>query len=405
MKKIFVLVGILAALFIKENSLFGQEVINNKYNSAITKEDAFLLTEFDETSIITELKQKGIPESEFNSIIRHKKLDYINAKKGIVEDKTTFFSFQETFSGPCDNAGFESGDFTNWMGATGMCDGMPLTPPTWTSGFVSTRHTITSGSGYDSYAINITSGLPEIPLVAPGSGTYSTCLGNSQIGAETEYLRYQYVVSPIDTSFIYKYAVVLENPAGHTQSEQPRFDIKVFDASSVLIYSDSIVPLAASGDTTYKPFNDSFGSIAGYYKKWTTDSLDLTSFIGTAVTIQFQTSDCTLTGHFGYAYIDCSCNPSNTDIFESIENNSFDIFPNPVSDDAIIRFHLMKDEVVNVSVINILGEKIATIDERNMIAGKNELHWNTEGISDGIYLIQLQVGGKTFTKKLIVTQK
>lgn len=405
MKKVLVLVGVCTILLSSTNTLLGQERVNSNYTNTLSKEDEVLLSGFNETAILFELKQKGIPESEFNSIIRHKKLDYINRKKGLVDENTIFFAPLNVFSGPCDNAGFESGNFTNWMGATGMCDFMPSIPPTWIPGFVTSRHTITSGGGFDPYAINITSGLPEIPLVAPGSGVYSTCLGNSQIGAETEYLRYQYIVSPVDTSFIYKYAVVLESPPGHTPAEQPRFDIKVFDASNVLIYSDSIVPLAALSDTSYKPFNDSFGFSVGYYKKWTTDTIDLTSFVGSTVTIQFQTSDCTLTGHFGYAYIDCSCNPSNTDISESLENNSFDILPNPVTDIATIRFTLLKNEMVKASIVDLLGNKIAIVDEKNMISGKNELQWNTEGISNGMYLIQLQIGERTFTKKLIVTQK
>lgn len=97
--------------------------------------------------------------------------------------------------------------------------------------------------------------------------------------------------------------------------------------------------------------------------------------------------------------------PATTGISEVLQNNTFDIFPNPVAADATIRFILMKDEMVNVSIVDLLGKKIATIDERNMIAGKNEFHWNTDGISNGMYLIQLHIGEKMFTKKLIIAQK
>ena len=65
----------------------------------------------------------------------------------------------------------------------------------------------------------------------------------------------------------------------------------------------------------------------------------------------------------------------------------------------------MKDEMVNVSIVDLLGKKTATVNQRNMIAGKNELQWNTEEVSDGMYLIQIQVGETKFTKKLIVSKK
>lgn len=308
MKKMnyFKLIGVIS--LISANTLFAQEVLHN----AVThnhEEEAALLVGFDEAAIIADLKAKGIKEIEFRSIIKHKKKEYINAKKGIQPDTDRFFSEQRKSLGPCDNAGFEDGTFLNWSGATGFCD---ILPTTWTTGFVGTRHTIVTGAGFDPLAINTVSGLPEIPLVAPGGLSFSARLGNDQIGAETEYLRYPITVTASNTSFTYQYAVVLENPTGHTAAEQPRFDITVFDASGAPVSGPcgvySVEGLAAASDTSFHPFNDPvFGGLQGYYKKWTTVSIDLTPYIGTTVTIQFQTSDCTLTGHFGYAYIDASC--------------------------------------------------------------------------------------------------
>ena len=96
---------------------------------------------------------------------------------------------------------------------------------------------------------------------------------------------------------------------------------------------------------------------------------------------------------------------ATTGIVEVLQNNTFNVFPNPANDAATIRFTLMKDEMVNVSIVDLLGKKTATVNQRNMIAGKNELQWNTEEVSDGMYLIQIQVGETKFTKKLIVSKK
>ena len=300
--KFFGIFSLLAA-----NTLFAQEVIHNHTINSSNQNNAELLVGFDEAAVIAELKEKGIRESEYTSIIRHRKQDYINKKLGIVEDKSIYFSEQKASMAVCDNAGFEFGDFTNWTGATGFNN----VPTVWTPGFVVNRHTVNTGATFDPIAINTITGLPEIPLVAPGGLSYSTRLGNSLIGAETEYLNYPIAVTAANTSFTYQYAVVLENPGSHTALEQPRFDITVFDAAGTPVSGPcgvySVEGIAASTDTTFKPFNDSFGALQGYYKKWTTVSIDLTPYIGTTVSIQFQTGDCTLTGHFGYAYIDASC--------------------------------------------------------------------------------------------------
>lgn len=312
MKKVNYLIIIGITSLLSANSLCAQEVLKAPKASTLSPQDEALLKGFDEAAIIAELKKNPkVPESEYSAIIRHKKIDYLNEKKGLFVEasQTPYFSVQKTPVGPCDNAGFEDGTFTNWSGGTGTCD---ILPTTWTLGFVATRHTIEAAAGFDPFAINTTTGLPDIPLIAPGGLTTSVRLGNSNIGAETEYLRYPIAVTAANTSFTYQYAVVLENPTGHTALEQPRFDITVFDALGNPVSGPcgvySVEGLAAASDTTFKPFNDpTLGTLQGYYKKWTTVSIDLTPYIGSTVTIQFQTSDCTLTGHFGYAYIDCSC--------------------------------------------------------------------------------------------------
>lgn len=314
MKKNISRIFIAIAILISFNCMFAQH-----HNVQVPLQtDEQLLKEFDEKAVIEELKAKGIPETEFRGIIRSRKIAFLNEKKGISQKQVRSFSTQKAAVGPCDNSGFEDGAFTNWIGAT---DNLP--PGAWPAGFVSNglnaaatdplaRHTILNISGFDPIAINTVSGLPDIPLIAPGGLGVSVRLGNAVNGAETERLRYPITVTPSNTSFTYQYAVVLESPTGHTAFEQPRFDIRVYDATGAVVSGPcgvyAVEGLAAAGDTTFYPYNDpTFGGIQGYYKKWTAVSIDLTPYIGTTVTIEFQTSDCTLSGHYGYAYIDATC--------------------------------------------------------------------------------------------------
>ena len=211
---------------------------------------------------------------------------------------TLFFSFNlKAQVSSCPNSDFEIGNLTNWQGATGYCCPIVSTTP----GIVSGRHTIMTGTGFDPNTGN------NIPVVAPG-GLYSARLGNSNTGSQAETLTYSINVSSLNSLFIYKYAVVLEDP-NHLPSEQPRFEIKVLNSSGVVInptcgqytvVSGSNIP----GFQTYPPVT---GDIR--YKTWTTVGLDLSSYIGQNLTIEFSTGDCSLGGHYGYAYVDAYCSP------------------------------------------------------------------------------------------------
>ncbi len=264
------------AMFLFFGTSVGQELTRKQTREIAKQSDEELLKGFDEQAVIAELRAKGIPEMEFKGIVRTKKVAFINEKRGINQKQTISFSTQKAFLGPCDNAGFEDGAFTNWSGATGFVPGT-----TWVAGFVSNglnalagdaaaRHTILNVAGFDPNAISTTTGLPEIPLIAPGGVGVSVRLGNAVNGAETERLRYPITVTPSSTSFTYQYAVVLESPTGHTASEQPRFDIRVYDASGVVVSGPcgvyAVEGFAAAGDTTFRPYNDPTqpGLLQGY---------------------------------------------------------------------------------------------------------------------------------------------
>lgn len=196
----------------------------------------------------------------------------------------------------CANADFEQNSFVNWTGTTGTCCPINSTVP----GIVPGRHTIMSGPGTDPN----TNGA--ITVVAPG-GQYSARLGNDSVGAEAEQLSYQISVDPSNALFIYRYAVVFENPP-HLAEEQPRFEIRVFDQNGDSVGCGTYNVYATSGIPGFVTYNDTLGRTI-LYKDWTTVGIDLSPYIGQTVTIEFSTGDCSLGGHFGYAYVDCYCSP------------------------------------------------------------------------------------------------
>lgn len=200
----------------------------------------------------------------------------------------------------CTNADFESGTFLNWQGQTGSC--CAISTPTNGLNIAAInsptnigQHVIMTGNGIDPNSCG------EIPVVAPGS-TYSARLGNSDDGFGAERLRYTFSVTPGNTLIIYKYAVVLENPPGHTASEQPRFEAQLLDQNGNIIPCTYYYVASGPGSG----FQDC-GSVQ--YKTWTTIGVDVTPYVGQNVTLDFATGDCALGAHFGYAYVDAGCAP------------------------------------------------------------------------------------------------
>lgn len=203
----------------------------------------------------------------------------------------------------CYNLDFETGTLNGWEGATGQCC------PAILSGYqiVEGRHTMMKGSGFDPNTCN------KVPVVAPG-GLYSVRLGNEINGKEFETLSYALNVTEDNALFIYKYAVVLQDP-NHPPEQQPYFRVNVFNENQDLIdpacgsynvIATSDIPGFESCFVTNPLYNQPFTVV---YKNWTTVGLDLTAYIGRKIIIEFQTGDCTRGGHFGYAYVDAYCSP------------------------------------------------------------------------------------------------
>lgn len=193
----------------------------------------------------------------------------------------------------CSNVDFESGTLNGWTGQTGSC--CPITMNA--TGIVNGRHTITSGAGFDAQ-------VPTIPVVSPFGGNFSCRLGNENVGYEAERLTFTFPVTAQNPSFTYQYAVVLQDPS-HSNSDQPRFQVNIKGPNGQTIPCGFYNVVAGSGVPGFQSAQG--GSLI--YKDWSLVAVDLTNYIGQNITVDFQTGDCNQGGHFGYAYIDASCNP------------------------------------------------------------------------------------------------
>jgi len=193
----------------------------------------------------------------------------------------------------CPNADFSLNNFSNWVGYTGTYSSCCPT-----QGIVAGRQTIMNAPGTDPRTGNNLSVLP------PGA-TVCAKLGNEQTGSQAERLTYTLTVTPQSSLFIYKYAVVMEDP-GHTSTDQPKFNIRVLDNAGNLIDPVCGFYLVVSSGSI-PGFQTAAGSVR--WKNWSTVGINLTPYMGQNITVEYTTYDCALGAHYGYAYIACACEP------------------------------------------------------------------------------------------------
>ncbi len=195
-----------------------------------------------------------------------------------------------TYAGPCVNADFETGNFSGWVRSSGY---HPLFNAAGCCPNAGGQQLITSGAGVDPFG--------GFPVVFPG-GNFSLRLGNSGTGGEADRIEQTFLVSSNNANFTYRYAVVLEDP-GHSTNQQPAFLVEMLDTTGAQVPCTYYYVAAGQGIPGF--FNSSTAGVI--YKPWTTVALNLNPYIGQNLTIRFTTYDCSLGGHFGYAYIDGVC--------------------------------------------------------------------------------------------------
>ena len=202
----------------------------------------------------------------------------------------------------CPNANFEFGNFTNWTGRRGTC--CPINLPF--VGIFPGRQTIVS-AGIDP---NTCGGLNIVY-----DGNFSARLGNNQNNARAEGLYYTFTVSPATTLVQYAYAVVLQDP-GHSDGDQPRFQSRVRLSNGTVIPCTEYMVTAGPNIPGFNYCTIPGNPTPIAWSNWRVVSLDLSGYVGQSVTLEFETGDCDLGGHYGYAYIDAiSCGPIQTKVY------------------------------------------------------------------------------------------
>lgn len=231
----------------------------------------------------------------------------------------------------CENLDFSNDDFTNWTGYTSVYPNNTtganignFVAYYYNQGIVNGRHTIINQSTNDPFTCGNVTTIPagEKQSVRLGNGGVGWW-GNG-VGWQRDYLEYTMSVTPANALLVYKYAVVLQDPnsdpgiAPHADPIKPRFVVSIKDENGALIDPNCGI-YSVTADESVEGFRNctqgqaqanggQFSSNGStIYRAWTTVGVDLRDFIGQDITILFETWDCGLGGHFGYAYLTAKC--------------------------------------------------------------------------------------------------
>jgi hypothetical protein len=79
----------------------------------------------------------------------------------------------------------------------------------------------------------------------------------------------------------------------------------------------------------------------------------------------------------------------------------FQNYPNPFNPSTVIKFTLPEENLINLSVFNLLGEKIIELKNEIMKPGQYKVEFNGSGLSSGVYFYRLQAGNYVESRKML----
>ena len=77
-------------------------------------------------------------------------------------------------------------------------------------------------------------------------------------------------------------------------------------------------------------------------------------------------------------------------------------YPNPFNPTTMINYQLPMTCEVDLSVYNILGQKVATLVAERQQAGSYKVEWDASKIASGVYLYRIEAGNFTDVRKMII---
>ena len=79
-------------------------------------------------------------------------------------------------------------------------------------------------------------------------------------------------------------------------------------------------------------------------------------------------------------------------------------YPNPFNAQTNIAFYLKSKSDVNLSVFNLVGQKVAELANDQFDAGAHSVNWDASQVSSGIYFYRLVANGEIKTRRMVLAK-
>jgi hypothetical protein len=77
-------------------------------------------------------------------------------------------------------------------------------------------------------------------------------------------------------------------------------------------------------------------------------------------------------------------------------------YPNPFNPKTVISYRLPANSQVDLSIFNILGQKLVTLLSEKQVAGTHQVNWDASGFASGMYFYKLETPANVLVQKMLL---
>jgi hypothetical protein len=207
--------------------------------------------------------------------------------------------------------------------------------------------------------------------------------------------------SPVDSSFSFKYAFQRYNNI-NSDNFQVQASTDCGGNWQTIISLSSAQMGAASGGINSAPFSPNANQWVkvdvSSFPQWQNIKFDYPSVI---VRFMFQEGGAGFGNRF---FLDQVNFVSGTvGLNELTKSIQFNLWPNPTSSEATVRFNLSDAANVKINVTDLLGKEVLSSIENNYAPGEQKISINKNNtLGKGIYFVNLSLNGAKMCRKLVI---
>ncbi len=128
----------------------------------------------------------------------------------------------------------------------------------------------------------------------------------------------------------------------------------------------------------------------------------LNSVKGTPLSLDVSSDNQYIGSGYGYRVLLLNAKWVPSIIEEPFNENNSIIYPNPITNEAVISFNLPHNGITNIDLNNINGQLVKKVFEGYLEAGLNTMNINADGLSSGTYFCNISCSDFFKTIKIIV---